>query len=148
METEKCESCQYYFDLPYGYPFCNNENSENYFKNIKDIDSCSELEKGKETMQTVDKELKKFEDHATLEEKSNGVTLRKDKTSEILRHLKEKGNITSMEAFELYGATRLSAIIFTLRKRGYDIQNKSEVCTDRYGHVCNYVRYVLEEDNV
>lgn len=70
----------------------------------------------------------------------------KTKTSEILKHLKVKGSITSMEAFELYGATRLSAIIFVLRKRGYDISTKDETCSDRYGHVCNYARYILHED--
>ena len=44
-------------------------------------------------------------------------TLRKiTKTSLILRHLKEHGKISSMDAFERYKATRLSAVIFNLRK--------------------------------
>lgn len=34
----------------------------------------------------------------------------------VLRHLKEYKSITSFEAFTEYGATRLSAIIFELRK--------------------------------
>ena len=38
------------------------------------------------------------------------------KTSLILRHLKEHGRISSMDAFERYKATRLSAVIFNLRK--------------------------------
>lgn len=70
----------------------------------------------------------------------------KNKTTEILKHLKVKGSITSMEAFQLYGATRLSAIIFVLRKRGYDITTQDEVCNDRYGHQCNYARYILHEE--
>lgn len=65
-----------------------------------------------------------------------------NKTNEIIKHLQEKGNITSMEAIKLYGATRLSGIIFNLRKRGYLITNKKETDIDRYGNECRYVRYV------
>lgn len=68
----------------------------------------------------------------------------KSQRSEVLRHLKEKGSITSMEAFELYGATRLSAIIFNLRKMGYDIVTHDMHRTNRYGHNTNYARYVLK----
>lgn len=68
------------------------------------------------------------------------------KTSEVLNHLKEHGSITSNEAWELYGATRLSAIIFNLRHKGHDIETVTEGCTDRYGHAVNYARYVYHED--
>lgn len=71
---------------------------------------------------------------------------KKSKTSDILTHLKVKGSITSLEAFELYGATRLSAIIFELRKKGYDIKTTDGSCIDRYGHKCNFARYTLIED--
>jgi len=40
----------------------------------------------------------------------------------ILQHLMQHGSITSFEAIQLYGVTRLSAIIYTLRhKRGFNI---------------------------
>ncbi len=39
------------------------------------------------------------------------------KTYLILNHLKTFGRISSMEAFERYKATRLSAVIFNLRKK-------------------------------
>lgn len=81
----------------------------------------------------------------TTEAKVNQVT-KKDKTTEVLKHLKVKGSITSLEAFELYGATRLSAIIFNLRKKGYDIKTTDGACIDRYGHKCNFARYTLIED--
>ena len=74
-------------------------------------------------------------------------TARVDKTSEVLRHLKENGSITSLEAFELYGATRLSAIIFKLRQKGYEIKTTDEACLDKYGHLCKFGRYVLEESD-
>ena len=65
----------------------------------------------------------------------------KGKTAKVLAHLKEKGSISIWEAIELYGATRLSAIIFNLRKR-YDIESISHEFTDRYGNTSTYVTYV------
>lgn len=48
--------------------------------------------------------------------------MKKDtKTRKILQHLIDKGSISSLEAFELYRATRLSAIIFVL-KNTYGIE--------------------------
>lgn len=38
------------------------------------------------------------------------------KTAKVLEHLQKYGSITSWEAIEKYGATRLSSIIFNLRK--------------------------------
>jgi len=64
------------------------------------------------------------------------------KHSEVLRYLQEHGSITSMDAIELFGATRLSAIIFNLRKRGHNIETVSVGGVDRYGHAVNYGKYV------
>lgn len=66
-----------------------------------------------------------------------------NKTKEVLNYLKEKGSITSMEAFEKFGATRLSAIIFCLRKK-YDIETIEMVCNDRYGRECHFARYTYK----
>ena len=38
------------------------------------------------------------------------------KTNDVYEHLKKYGRINTMEAYNLYGATRLSAIIFNLRR--------------------------------
>lgn len=67
------------------------------------------------------------------------------KTSEVLNRLREHGSITSMEAFELFGATRLSAIIFNLRRKGHHIETVPMGATDRYGHAVSYAKYVLDE---
>lgn len=72
-------------------------------------------------------------------------TFKRSKTSEVLRYLESHGSITSMEAFEKFGATRLSAIIFSLRKKGYRIVNKERVAIDRYGKVCRFAEYCLVE---
>lgn len=65
-----------------------------------------------------------------------------NKTNEVLKHLQDKKSITSIEAIDLYGATRLSAIIFNLKKKGYDIITKREECVDRYGNTCQFARYI------
>ena len=54
----------------------------------------------------------------------------------------ENGNtLTSMEAFEKFGATRLSAIIFDLRAQGYIIDSIPCTGQTRYGDSCQYVMY-------
>ena len=66
------------------------------------------------------------------------------KQQKVLEHLQRYGNITSMQAIELYGATRLAAIIFNLRKKGHDIETLSEKMVDRYGEPDNYGRYIYK----
>lgn len=71
-----------------------------------------------------------------------------NKTNEVLKHLQTYGSITSIEAINLFGATRLSAIIFNLRKRGYNIISVSKKTKDRYGHVVPYAEYTLHGGTV
>ena len=66
----------------------------------------------------------------------------KSQTHAVIEHLKTKGNITSMDAIELYGATRLSAIIYNLRERGYNIITIKEDGVNRFGHKMKYARYI------
>lgn len=68
------------------------------------------------------------------------------KTNQVKTHLVEQGFITSWVAINLYGATRLSAIIFRLRRSGMNIVSQPESTLDRNGNVCNFVRYVLIKD--
>lgn len=63
----------------------------------------------------------------------------------VLEWLRENGSITSMEAIENFGATRLSAIIFDLREKGHDIETVMVEGRDRYGHRMGYARYVLKD---
>lgn len=65
------------------------------------------------------------------------------KTAKVLTHLKEHKSITSWEAIQLYGATRLSSIIFNLRHKGYPIENTWLQGEDRYGNTIRYVMYEL-----
>ena len=65
-------------------------------------------------------------------------------TDVILAHLKNYGTITSMEAFDLYGITRLAAIIYRLRK-SYIIEGKDLECVNRYGRRVTFTEYILKE---
>jgi hypothetical protein len=71
------------------------------------------------------------------------VKAKTTKTDQVLKHLKEKGSIDSWTAIQQYGATRLSAIIFNLRRRGFDIVSIPNSVLDRNNNVCNYTNYQL-----
>lgn len=65
------------------------------------------------------------------------------KTQQVLNHLKEFGSITTWTAIQSYGATRLSAIIFNLRKRGYEIATLPIASKDRNNNSVTYANYQL-----
>jgi hypothetical protein len=65
------------------------------------------------------------------------------KQQKVVNHLKKKGTITSWQAIELYGATRLAAIIHTMRKKGHEIHTKNVNAKDRFGNNCTYAKYVF-----
>lgn len=65
----------------------------------------------------------------------------------VKEHLLKNGSITSWEAIQSYGATRLSAIIFNLRKQGMDIRTIMREECDRYGNTCQYANYVYKGEN-
>jgi hypothetical protein len=61
------------------------------------------------------------------------------KTQRVLQHLKLQGSISSWEAIELFQATRLSDIIYKLKKNGYVFRTEEH----RDGSI-QWVRYVYE----
>ena len=61
----------------------------------------------------------------------------------ILRHFKIYRSITSFEAFAEYGITRLSAIIFDLRKV-YIIGDEWVERTNRFGETVRFKRYIMK----
>jgi hypothetical protein len=73
------------------------------------------------------------------------MTKRINKTQLVLDHLEKYGTITSLEAIELYGATRLSSIIYNLRKRGYKIVTEDMPFTDRFGTKSICGKYILND---
>lgn len=71
--------------------------------------------------------------------------MKKTKTqkSEVLRYMKSHKGITSLQAIELFGATRLSDIIFKLKQEGYDIKTEQITRKNRYGHSVTFAKYSL-----
>jgi hypothetical protein len=63
----------------------------------------------------------------------------------ILNYLEEAPDhsITSMEAFERFGITRLAARIFELKDSGHNIITINEEGINRYGEAVRYARYRL-----
>lgn len=60
----------------------------------------------------------------------------------LLQHL-QKRPITSIEAIQKYGITRLSAKIFNLRERGVLIYSETNISKNRYGQKVRFCTYYL-----
>lgn len=71
-----------------------------------------------------------------------------NKHKAVLQWLQTGASISSMEAIQSFGATRLSAIIFNLRKRGYNIETVTCEGTDRFGNKMQFARYYLRDSHV
>ncbi len=62
---------------------------------------------------------------------------------DVLNYLQtHKEGLTHRDAEDLFGITRLAAVVCTLRKDGYDIKTKPVNVPTRYGHT-QIARYVL-----
>ena len=61
----------------------------------------------------------------------------------VFNHLVKHGDLTSKQAFELYGCTRLAALIHDFRQMGYDIITIDEYGNNRYGENTRYARYIM-----
>lgn len=63
---------------------------------------------------------------------------------QVLDYMNRFGSISSMEAFQDLGITRLSAVIFNLRAEGRKIKGVTEKSKNRLGKPTKYSRYSLE----
>ncbi len=62
----------------------------------------------------------------------------------LIKHLYAHGKITSLQAINLYGITRLSARIWELRhNEGMEITNRHVSGKNRYGEKINWDEYIL-----
>lgn len=71
-----------------------------------------------------------------------------NKTKLILNWLQQGRSISSLVAFEEFGTTRLSGVIFKLKQRGYNIRTEMVQAEDRFGNPVRYANYHLDEDEV
>lgn len=70
------------------------------------------------------------------------------KTQAVLDWLQTHASISSMEAIQNFGATRLSAIIFNLKRKGYNIETVMCDGRDRFGRHVRFARYYLRDSPV
>lgn len=68
------------------------------------------------------------------------------KTNDILNHLKIHGTISQREDVEEYNLYRLSSVIYSLKKRGYEITTELAPFTSKYGIKSNFAIYHLIGD--
>lgn len=69
---------------------------------------------------------------------------KKTQMSEIKKYLEtHKKGLTSLEAINMFGATRLSGIIFCLRKNGMNIITEDKLVSNRYGGISRVAVYKL-----
>ena len=64
----------------------------------------------------------------------------------VLEYMKDFGSITSYEAFSELGATRLSAIIFNLQRKGHRIASQYIKRENRWGEPVKFKKYWISED--
>ena len=65
------------------------------------------------------------------------------KIQQVKVHLVKKKSITSWQAITLYKATRLSAMIFSLKKIGWLFNTQSISSKDENGNPVTYAKYTL-----
>ena len=61
----------------------------------------------------------------------------------ILRHLKDFGSITTLEAIQEYGILRLASRINDLKRQGYTIITETKTGKNRYGETTHFTEYSL-----
>jgi hypothetical protein len=65
----------------------------------------------------------------------------------ILRHLKDFGSITSLEAISEYGILRLASRIADIKRRGVKITRDTVRGVNRYGEATHYAVYSLQRED-
>tara|TARA_R100000654_G_C2637683_1_gene121164 strand:+ start:444 stop:695 length:252 start_codon:yes stop_codon:yes gene_type:complete len=61
----------------------------------------------------------------------------------VVRHLNDKGSITSLEAMKEYGIMRLTSRICELKDEGYKIRSEFVSSKNRYNEPVSFSKYSL-----
>ena len=61
----------------------------------------------------------------------------------IIRHLKDKESITSLEAMQEYGIMRLTSRVCELKNEGYKIRSEYISSKNRYNEPVSFSKYTL-----
>lgn len=63
----------------------------------------------------------------------------------IIRHLRDNGSISSLEAINEYGILRLASRVNDLKRRGYNIVGETKTGRNRYNEKTTFKVYRLVE---
>ena len=63
----------------------------------------------------------------------------------VLRHLKEVGPITPLDAFNDYAIMRLTSRICELKDEGYDIKSELVSSKNKFGEKVSFSKYTLRD---
>lgn len=69
--------------------------------------------------------------------------MKRTQEATVKNHLDTYGKISTWDAFQEYGITRLSAVIFNLKRNGLDITTDYKSTTTRLGNKTQYAEYKL-----
>lgn len=61
----------------------------------------------------------------------------------VIKYMQEHGGITTYEASQKLGVTRLSAVIFNLKEKGWIIGDERIVGKNRFGTHTSWLRYYI-----
>lgn len=67
----------------------------------------------------------------------------KTQKEEVLEYLKNNKKITILEAIYQLGITRLSAVIYNLKKEGYNIDTQMKLVKAKNGRKTSVAEYIL-----
>lgn len=70
--------------------------------------------------------------------------MKENQCARIVRYIKDFGSISTKEAFNDLGITRLSGRIYDLKKKGVPITDRMEKSKNRYGEDVSYKRYSID----
>lgn len=66
--------------------------------------------------------------------------------NKVMNYLENNPSITSMQAINLFGCTRLAAVIYLLKKRGVPIISVKKIGFTRDGYQTMYAEYSLDNE--
>lgn len=109
---------------------------------LQGVELDSDARKG-EAWTTLPQDKKKSLKSAILKNwNSRGLT----QNQRVIAYIEEFGSITSKEAFDMMGVTRLASRIHDLSEMGYVFRKQTESAENRYGDKTKFIRYSLIGD--
>lgn len=74
------------------------------------------------------------------------ITVKRSQKNKVFDFLDRFGSISVLDAFECYAITRLSAVIYLLRREGLVIDTVIEKGYNRFGERTRFARYYLRRE--